>query len=137
MSHEQSKPDVIAAEVPALAQFPIATVGDIGLPEGSPAWMINLVTAVARVEPHEVVSHLEGLVAQIKSAGHTRAVAEVKKLIDKYELKPEQVFPVKSAAGGRAVVKPKFRDPDTDQTWSGRGAKPKWLHDKNPEDFRI
>ena len=34
----------------------------------------------------------------------------------------------KSAADGRAKVKPKYRNPDDpEQTWSGRGRSPKWV----------
>lgn len=33
----------------------------------------------------------------------------------------------KATAGKRAVVAPKYRDPASGQTWSGRGQPPKWL----------
>ena len=40
----------------------------------------------------------------------------------------------KSAQGSRrpskTPVQPKFRDPETGKTWSGRGLKPKWLSEK-------
>lgn len=32
-----------------------------------------------------------------------------------------------AAEGGTRKVAPKYRDPDTGDTWSGRGLKPKWL----------
>jgi DNA-binding protein H-NS len=32
---------------------------------------------------------------------------------------------------------PKYRDPSTGETWTGQGATPNWLKDKNREDFLI
>lgn len=33
----------------------------------------------------------------------------------------------RAAKDGRAVVKPKYRHPESGQTWSGRGHTPRWL----------
>lgn len=35
------------------------------------------------------------------------------------------------------AVAPKYRNPQTGETWSGRGRAPKWLEGKNKEDFAI
>jgi len=48
----------------------------------------------------------------------------------------------KSAGDKRATVAPKFRDPQTGQSWSGRGKPPTWLAEKiaagaSKESFRI
>ncbi|KVL87851.1 H-NS histone family protein [Burkholderia stagnalis] len=37
----------------------------------------------------------------------------------------------------RVSVKPKYWDPKTGATWSGRGRTPHWLVGKDPEQFRI
>ncbi|MXN75247.1 H-NS histone family protein [Burkholderia sp. 4701] len=37
----------------------------------------------------------------------------------------------------RVSVKPKYWDPKTGATWSGRGRTPHWLVGKDPEHFRI
>ncbi len=42
--------------------------------------------------------------------------------------------PVKLA---RASVAPKFRDPETGSTWSGRGKPPKWIAGKDRAEFVI
>jgi DNA-binding protein H-NS len=34
-------------------------------------------------------------------------------------------------------VAPKYRDPNTGKTWSGRGVRPTWMNGSDPEQFRI
>jgi DNA-binding protein H-NS len=54
-------------------------------------------------------------------------------------LTPEDVF-----AGGRRAgrgsgtkVAPKYRNPATGETWTGRGKAPKWIADQDREQFLI
>lgn len=42
----------------------------------------------------------------------------------------------RSALKGRAV-EPKYRDPASGNTWTGRGVEPAWLKGKNRQDFLI
>jgi DNA-binding protein H-NS len=39
--------------------------------------------------------------------------------------------------GTGAKVAAKFRNPETGDTWSGRGREPNWLKGKNREDFKL
>jgi DNA-binding protein H-NS len=32
---------------------------------------------------------------------------------------------------------PRFRNPETGETWGGRGPRPRWLKGKDPEQFRV
>ncbi|MFW6855420.1 H-NS family nucleoid-associated regulatory protein [Burkholderia gladioli] len=41
----------------------------------------------------------------------------------------------KKTKRGRAPAK--YYDPNSGKKWSGRGPKPKWLQDKNPDDYLI
>jgi DNA-binding protein H-NS len=48
----------------------------------------------------------------------------------------------KAKSGRRGVVAPKYRHPETGETWSGRGLQPRWLTaamktGKSREDFAI
>jgi len=36
-----------------------------------------------------------------------------------------------------ATVAPKYRDPESGATWTGRGRAPLWLNGRNKEDFKI
>ncbi|RBB32365.1 H-NS histone family protein [Burkholderia reimsis] len=42
-----------------------------------------------------------------------------------------------SGSSKRAKVKPKYWNPETGTTWSGRGRTPLWLQGKNPRDYLI
>lgn len=92
----------------------------------------------------ELLKQREALEQQIKEAKQREmatAVAQVRELIAAYELTQEDVFPVGRAgrASSNAGVKvaPKYRDPATGQTWTGRGKPPKWIQDQDREKFAI
>ena len=92
----------------------------------------------------ELLKQRQDLEQQINEA-RTReladAVAKVRTLIAEYELTADDVFPPARAraSSGRtgAKVAPKYRDPATGQTWTGRGKPPKWIADQDREQFVI
>jgi len=45
--------------------------------------------------------------------------------------------PAKERKQQRAGVAPKYRDPETGATWSGRGKPPKWIAGKDRAEFTI
>ena len=66
------------------------------------------------------------------------ALETIHKLIDIYGLTPQEVFPsIKMSVRKRDAVPPKYRNPETGATWTGRGRAPKWLEGKKKEDFLI
>ena len=92
----------------------------------------------------ELLKQREALEQQIKEAKQREmatAVAQVRELVAAYGLTQEDVFPVGRAgrASSNAGVKvaPKYRDPATGQTWTGRGKPPKWIQDQDREKFAI
>jgi DNA-binding protein H-NS len=48
----------------------------------------------------------------------------------------DEVF-AKVAKDVRTKAAPKYRDPASGKTWSGRGRTPRWLDGKNSSDFLI
>lgn len=66
---------------------------------------------------------------KIEKAG---AVAQVRSLAAQYGLTAADVFPPAStkAAAGNAGA-PKYRDPATGVTWTGRGKPPRWIEGKD------
>lgn len=68
------------------------------------------------------------------------AVARVRSLVDEYGLTQDEVFgsgrKARSQAAGRKVA-PKYRNPETNETWTGRGRQPKWIQGKNLDDYLI
>lgn len=93
----------------------------------------------------ELLAQRQELDDQIKEAQRREkkdAIAQVRALLVDFELTAEDVFPSgrsKAAAAGdkRSKVAPKYRNPATQETWTGRGRSPKWLAGKNPADFLI
>ena len=95
----------------------------------------------------ELLKQREALEQQISEARHRElsdAVAQVQKLVSEYGLTEKDVFPSGKGSGktGRSStagskVAPKYRDPATGQTWTGRGKAPKWIQNEDREKFAI
>ncbi len=82
---------------------------------------------------------LEKQIASARKAELADAVANVRQLVSEFGLTVEDVFPKgrsQSAVKG-ATVAPKYRDPSTGATWTGRGKPPAWIRDQDREKFKI
>ena len=72
-----------------------------------------------------------------------KAVKKARELIEAYGIDQKDIFGRAAYSGSMGVsqpkrtVEPKYRDPETGATWTGRGKAPKWLAGKNREDLRI
>ncbi|WP_322073822.1 H-NS histone family protein [Burkholderia cepacia] len=68
-------------------------------------------------------------------------IAQVRELVTEYGITEEQIFGrkrVRTAAGPVVVAEPKYQNPKTGETWSGRGRAPLWIRDaKNRDRFLI
>lgn len=89
----------------------------------------------------ELLEQLKALEIQAEEARKRElkdAVAKVRELIDQFGLTAEDVFPTsrKKASSGNPVA-PKYRDPATGATWTGRGKAPKWIAGQDKEKFAI
>ena len=67
------------------------------------------------------------------------ALERIRALIVEYQLLPSDLGfhhgPAKKKSG--AVAAPKYRDPATGATWTGRGRPPRWLDGKDRAAFAI
>lgn len=84
---------------------------------------------------------LEARIRQARQEQTAEAIATCKRLIAEYDLTEQDVFggrrgPKAGAATGGKVA-PKYRNNATGETWTGRGKPPKWIQDKNREEFLI
>jgi len=88
---------------------------------------------------------LERKIAQARKREIASVVKQINALIAEYELTPQELRFGKSSrpaketaapakkrarttrAAAKAAPAPKYRDPETGQTWSGRGRAPKWI----------
>lgn len=91
-------------------------------------------------------AELEREISEAQREEKTAAVAQVKSLMSQYGLSLADLGSRSALAGPRrgsmAKVPPKYRDPETGQTWSGRGLQPNWLKQalaggKSLSDFAI
>lgn len=81
------------------------------------------------------------LETQIEAARKTELADAVKKVLEivvEYDLTAEDVFGKGTRVARKAgPVPPKYRDPATGQTWTGRGKAPKWIDGKDRAQFAI
>lgn len=87
----------------------------------------------------ELLAQREALEAQIQAARKQEVsdvVAKVRGLVADYGLTAEDIFTSKRKSKV-SVSEPKYRDPSTGKTWTGRGKPPDWIKGQNREDFAI
>lgn len=98
----------------------------------------------------DLLKQREELEKQIKDARQrelTDAVNKVRSLIAEHGLTAQDVFPPKgsrsssrsssSSSSAGTKVAPKYRNPSTGETWTGRGKAPKWIQDQDRSKFEI
>ena len=92
----------------------------------------------------EIDAQLAALQAQreeIRKNELKTTVDKVRSLVAEYGLTELDVFPpargARSAATSGTKVAPKYRDPATGATWTGRGKAPKWIDGQEREKFAI
>lgn len=90
---------------------------------------------------------IEKQIVEAQREARAQAIAQVRALMSEHGLTPADLgtraanpSPARKSTG--AKVPPKYRDPVTGSTWSGRGLQPKWLraaiqHGKQLSDFSI
>ncbi len=78
-------------------------------------------------------AELERQIIETQRNERAEAIAQVRALMSQYGLTLADIGtgprppPARSAPRPTAKVAPKYRDPATGQTWSGRGLQPNWL----------
>ncbi len=86
-------------------------------------------------------NRVEERIGIVRKAESAHALEKAKEIIRAYGLTATDVFGrygrSSGVAGGAGKVAPKYRDPATGATWTGRGKAPRWLDGKNREDYRI
>ena len=99
------------------------------------------------MEPHmttvaQLLAQKAALEAQIEAAQKAQVaegIAKAKAIIAEYSLTKEDVFGASPKRGRKAsgTVAPKYKDPISGATWTGRGKAPKWIEGQRKEDFMI
>jgi len=85
---------------------------------------------------------LEAQIDQVRAIEVTAAVITVKQLVTDFSLTAEDVFPTPGKKTGSGAAKgtkvaAKYRNPETGDTWTGRGKAPRWIDGKDRDQFLI
>jgi DNA-binding protein H-NS len=85
---------------------------------------------------------LEQAIAQAREHELSEAVRQVRHLVSEFGLTVQDVFPSGRGAAKPKIstgskVAPKYRDPVSGQTWTGRGKAPKWIDGKERSPYLI
>lgn len=84
------------------------------------------------------IGQLEHRIYALRAKRRALAVREIVRLMRQSQIEPDDItaaFRLSSNSSnapvprldGRSRVAPKYRDPETGQTWTGRGVMPRWL----------
>ncbi|MEF2250248.1 H-NS family nucleoid-associated regulatory protein [Ralstonia solanacearum] len=89
----------------------------------------------------ELLAQKQKLEEQLESARLKeleQVITQVKQVVADYGLTAEDIgLASKTKAKARRTVAPKYQDPKTGATWTGRGRAPAWIAGKNYERFLI
>lgn len=82
---------------------------------------------------------LEQKIKEVRNAERAGVIERIRKDVADFELTERDVFGGATRASVRkgATVAAKYRDPQTGATWTGRGKAPKWISDKDRQQFLI
>ena len=87
----------------------------------------------------ELQAQLDELNKRIQAARQEEAAAaleQIRELIVLFGFSPDEVFG-RPSRKPKAARSPKFRDPVSGRTWSGRGPRPQWLKGDDAEQYRL
>ena len=80
-------------------------------------------------------AELDAQIAQAQAERKAEGTAAARALIQEHGLTAADVFPPAKSKG--SVGAPKYRDPATGATWTGRGKPPNWIVGKDRTPFQI
>jgi DNA-binding protein H-NS len=86
---------------------------------------------------------LERQIEEAKSREYAEVLNEIKQKMADYGITLQELAGGRGAKGAKAAsrsrsgVAPKYRDPDSGSTWSGRGKPPKWIAGQDRDSFLI
>ena len=81
---------------------------------------------------------LDEKIAEARRAESSGALATIRQLVEEFGFTADDIFggkKARSSKGGTGA--PKYRDPATGATWTGRGKPPVWIKDKDRDAFAI
>lgn len=81
-------------------------------------------------------AELDAQIANVLKTEKAGAITQARALAAEFGLTAADVFPA-AGKSSTSVGEPKYRNPATGVTWTGRGKPPNWILGKDREQFRI
>ncbi|WP_338497739.1 H-NS histone family protein [Delftia tsuruhatensis] len=81
-------------------------------------------------------SELEARIAETLKAEKGGVIAKVRELVHEFGLTHDDIFSARKSKSANIGV-PKYRDPATGATWTGRGKPPRWIEGKDRKALEI
>lgn len=92
-------------------------------------------------ELQEQIKSLQNKAEEVRRNELSRIIAEIREKMHEFGITVEDLRRVegklKPGRKASAPVAPKYLDPVSGKTWSGRGKEPKWLAGRSKNDFLI
>ncbi len=87
----------------------------------------------------EQIAKLQALAESARKDEINGAIKQIKDLMQLHGVTVDDLSPARSAkaAKPKATVAAQFKNPETGETWTGRGRAPRWLDGKDKDAYRI
>ena len=87
----------------------------------------------------EQIAKLQALAEAARKDEITDAIKKIKELMQVHGVSLEDLSSARGVkvAKAKGTVAAQFKNPETGETWTGRGRAPRWLDGKDKEQFRI
>lgn len=87
----------------------------------------------------EQIAKLQALAEAARKDELNDAIKKIKDLMNQHGLTVADLSSARTAkpAKAKGAVAAQFKNPETGDTWTGRGRAPRWLDGKDKEQFRI
>jgi DNA-binding protein H-NS len=89
----------------------------------------------------EQIKSLQNRAEEVRRSELSRTISDIRQKMEELGISVDDLQRAqgkqKSTRKVSAPVAPKYRDPDSGKTWSGRGKEPKWLAGRSKGDFLI
>ena len=85
-------------------------------------------------------AELDKRIEQARTAELDSAISQIRELMTRYGLTAQEIMPDagrERVRRTRTPVEPKYRDPATGQTWTGRGRAPKWIEGRDRAAYAV
>lgn len=80
---------------------------------------------------------IENQIAELRKSERAEAIRTIRDLVERYGLTTGDFLGSTAKKSTSAKLAPKFRDPESGKTWTGRGKAPRWIAGKDRAKFAV